>query len=172
MYSVYRLLTDYQVSSLKSVTLRYKLESTPEFPTVHIFSTMYIRELSERTGITPDTIRFYEKLKLIQGHRQYRQGHRQYDESHVTTLIQIKFAKAMGFTLKDIQEKLADWHTGRLTEEDKREILTAQLQKMDEAAAQIEQVRQYLRNKIDSLHCHSLQIPNLAEIPQLATLPD
>ncbi|WP_338872366.1 MerR family transcriptional regulator [Spirosoma sp. SC4-14] len=133
---------------------------------------MYIRELSERTGLTPDTIRFYEKLKLIQGNRQHRQGHRQYEESHITTLIQIKFAKAMGFTLKDIQEKLADWHTGRLTDEDKREILTAQLQKMDEAAAQIDHVRQYLRKKIDLLHCHSLQVSNLTENRQLVTLPD
>ncbi|GAB4007055.1 Zn(2+)-responsive transcriptional regulator [Spirosoma migulaei] len=109
---------------------------------------MYIRELADRTGITPDTIRFYEKLNLLQGNRQSRRGHRQYDESHVAGLLQIKFIKAMGFTLRDIQEKFVDWRAGKLTNFEKRAILAAQLQKMDEAAAEIDQVRAYLRKKI------------------------
>ena len=110
---------------------------------------MFISELSARTGFTPDTIRFYEKMKLVQGVRQQRLSHRQYDESHVAALLQIKFAKAMGFTLKDIQEKLGDW--ALLTEAEKRVILMAQLIKMDEAAAEINQVRVYLQKKIARL---------------------
>ena len=110
---------------------------------------MYIRDLSARTGFTPDTIRFYEKMKLLSGNRQRRQGHRQYDESHVAALLQIKFAKAMGFTLKDIQEKLTNWD--QLSDAEKRAILTNQLEKMDEAAAEIEQVRMYLQKKIARL---------------------
>lgn len=119
---------------------------------------MYIRELSDRTGATPDTIRFYEKLNLWQSNRQSRRGHRQYNESHVTALLQIKFIKAMGFTLKDIQEKFMDWQTGRLTDVEKRAILEEQLKKMNEAAAEIEQVRTYLQNQIarfDELACSS-----------------
>lgn len=109
---------------------------------------MSIRELADHTGFSPDTIRFYEKLKLLQSIRHGRRGHRRYDDSHVTALLQIKFFKAMGFTLKDIQEKFIDWRAGRLTNLEKRAILEAQLQKMDEAAAEIEQVRQYLKKKI------------------------
>lgn len=112
---------------------------------------MYIRELADRTGLTPDTIRFYEKLNLLQSNRQSRRGHRQYDESHIAALLQIKFIKAMGFTLKDIQEKFTDWRAGRLTNAEKRGILEDQLHKMDEAAAEIEQVRTYLRKKIGML---------------------
>ena len=126
---------------------------------------MYIRELSARTGFTPDTIRFYEKMELLSGNRQSRQGHRRYDESHVAALLQIKFAKAMGFTLKDMRDKLGDWHTGRLSETDKRAILTAQLLKMDEAAAEIEQVRTYLRAKIAQFHCEIDAVPNEAATP-------
>ncbi|MBN8824240.1 MULTISPECIES: MerR family transcriptional regulator [unclassified Spirosoma] len=109
---------------------------------------MYIRELADRTGFTVDTIRFYEKLHIVQSLRTSRRGRRQYDESHVTALLQIKFIKAMGFSLKDIQEKFMDWQAGRLTNAEKRAILETQLQKMDEAASQIEQVRRYLIHKI------------------------
>ncbi|UFH54196.1 MerR family transcriptional regulator [Spirosoma sp. KNUC1025] len=109
---------------------------------------MYIRELADRTGLTPDTIRFYEKLNLLQSHRPTRRGHRQYNDSHVAALLQIKYIKAMGFTLKDIQEKFTDWRAGRLTNTEKRAILEAQLQKINEAAAEIEQVRHYLQKKI------------------------
>ncbi|GAB2585985.1 MerR family transcriptional regulator [Spirosoma areae] len=117
---------------------------------------MSIRELSNRTGFTPDTIRFYEKMKLVQSNRQGRRGHRQFDESHIAGLLQIKFIKAMGFTLKDIQEKFMDWQAGRLTDTQKKAILEEQLQKMNEAAAEIEQVRAYLQKKIahfDELSC-------------------
>lgn len=120
---------------------------------------MYIRELSDRTGFTPDTIRFYEKLNLVQSNRQGRRTHRQYDESHIAALLQIKYAKAMGFTLKDIQEKLTGWE--QLTDAEKLTILTAQLKKIDEAAAEIEQVRMYLQKKIarfDELACVSAEL--------------
>lgn len=120
---------------------------------------MFIRELSDRTGFTPDTIRFYEKLNLLQSNRQSRRGHRQYDESHIAALLQIKYAKAMGFTLKDIQEKLSGWE--QMTDTEKQIILTAQLKKIDEAAAEIEQVRTYLQKKIarfDKLTCASEEL--------------
>lgn len=108
---------------------------------------MYIRELAERTGFTPDTIRFYEKMNLLRGNRLTRHSHRQYDESHINALLQIKFAKAMGFTIKDMQEKLANWD--QLSDAQKRTILTDQLQKMDEAVAELNQVRAYLQKKIE-----------------------
>ena len=120
---------------------------------------MYIRDLSARTGFTPDTIRFYEKMKLLTSNRESRQSHRQYDESHVAALLQIKFAKAMGFTLRDIQEKLADWD--QLTDTEKRAILTDQLQKINQAAAEIEQVRTYLQRKIahfDEVDCSAEEV--------------
>lgn len=107
---------------------------------------MYIRELAARTGFTPDTIRFYEKLHLLNGNRRSRQSHRQYDESHVATLLQVKFAKAMGFTLKDMRDKLINW--GSLTAAEKQTILTEQLRKVEQATTELEQVRDYLRTKI------------------------
>ena len=69
----------------------------------------------------------------------------------------------MGFTLKDMRDKLAGWQTGQLSNTDKQRILSAQLRKMDEAAAEIEQVRTCLRAKIarlygdvDDIQCLSL----------------
>ncbi len=126
---------------------------------------MYISELAERTGFTTDTIRFYEKMKLLSGNRTSRQGHRQYDESHIAALRQIKFAKAMGFTLKEMQEKLAGWHTGQLTDNQKRTILTDQLQKMNQAAAEIDQVRTYLREKIARLEENACVLDGVTSYP-------
>jgi DNA-binding transcriptional MerR regulator len=65
---------------------------------------MLIGELVSRTGISKDTIRFYEKKGLIQLNRDQRRSnnYKDYPDQVFERLIMIKNLKELGFSLKEI----------------------------------------------------------------------
>ena len=72
---------------------------------------MLIGELVERTGLTKDTIRFYEKKGLIALDRKSRRenNYKEYPEQVLEKLMLIRKLKDMGFTLNEIDTFLDLW---------------------------------------------------------------
>lgn len=72
---------------------------------------MLIGELVERSGLTKDTIRFYEKKGLINLDRRSRQknNYKEYSEQVLEKLMLIRKLKDMGFTLNEIDTFLELW---------------------------------------------------------------
>lgn len=64
---------------------------------------MLIGELTKRTGLSKDTIRFYEKQGLIQvGKRERRDNnYKEYSDAVLQKLLSIKMIKSLGFTLNE-----------------------------------------------------------------------
>lgn len=64
---------------------------------------MLIGELTKRTGLSKDTIRFYEKQGLIQVGRKERRdnNYKEYSEAIVQKLLSVKMIKSLGFTLNE-----------------------------------------------------------------------
>jgi len=67
---------------------------------------MKIGELSKRTGVSIDTIRYYEQRKLLPQAARTQSGYRLYSGDDVTRLKFIVQAKELGFTLKEISQLL------------------------------------------------------------------
>lgn len=65
-----------------------------------------IGEVASQTGITVETVRFYEKKTLIDAPLRSESGYRQYPLETVKRIRFILRAKDVGFTLKDIGELL------------------------------------------------------------------
>ena len=64
-----------------------------------------IGELSHRTGCNIETIRYYERIGLLL--RPGRRGrYRQYDDAGVSSLIFIRRARGLGFSMNDIRSLL------------------------------------------------------------------
>lgn len=74
---------------------------------------MRIGEVSERLGINPKTIRFYESIGLIPEPRRTPAGYRDYDEEDVERLEFVKAAQRLGLRLEDIGEIIAFRETGQ-----------------------------------------------------------
>lgn len=72
-----------------------------------IAGAIQIGSLSERSGISIDTIRFYEKQRLIQSPRRSEGGFRLFRDEDVTALRFIKSAQELGFSLDEIRELLS-----------------------------------------------------------------
>lgn len=68
--------------------------------------TLTSGELARRVGVGVETIRFYEREKLLAVPRRSASGYRRYPLSAVTRLHFITRAKRLGFTLREIRELL------------------------------------------------------------------
>ena len=66
-----------------------------------------IGELSERTGVIRETIRYYERIGLLPLPQRAENGYRQYTDGDVERLKFIQRARSLDFTLDDIAEILA-----------------------------------------------------------------
>jgi MerR family copper efflux transcriptional regulator len=69
--------------------------------------TFGIGELAERAQVTPETLRYYERLGLLRPHRSSLAGHRRYGRAEARRLRFIRRALDLGFTLSDVRELLA-----------------------------------------------------------------
>lgn len=67
---------------------------------------MQIGQLARQTGVTPDTIRYYEKEGVLPTPLRSESRYRHYTQDDVARLQFIQRAKALGFTLADIGELL------------------------------------------------------------------
>ena len=69
---------------------------------------MRVGEVAERAGVNVETLRYYERRGLLPAPERAPSGHRRYDEETVRFLCAIKEAQAVGFTLAEIAERLAE----------------------------------------------------------------
>lgn len=105
---------------------------------------MRIGELADQAGVTPRTIRYYEDLGLLGPSEREGQGFRYYTETELTRLKKIDHLKQMGLSLEEIGEVIplyCEDPTGLRGKRRILEILTAQLQEMDEKIASLQQFR-------------------------------
>lgn len=65
-----------------------------------------IGDLAGRCGVSRDTLRFYERERLISPPRRSASGYRLYGETDVARVRFIRRAQATGLTLDDIRELL------------------------------------------------------------------
>jgi MerR family mercuric resistance operon transcriptional regulator len=69
-----------------------------------------IGELSRRTGVNIETIRYYERVGLMPHPPRTQGGRRAYGADGMRTLAFIKRARELGFCLHDIGELLSIQH--------------------------------------------------------------
>ena len=69
--------------------------------------SMQIGQISKQTGISIDTIRFYERSGLLAAPGRSDGGFRLYSSAHLSTLQFIRNLQALGFSLNEIREFLS-----------------------------------------------------------------
>src|SRR5712671_7364094 len=65
-----------------------------------------IGELSRLTGVNIETIRYYEKIKMLQAPPRTEGGHRIYGPTETRVLAFIRRARELGFSLDEIRALL------------------------------------------------------------------
>ncbi|VUD45961.1 HTH-type transcriptional regulator CueR [Thalassocella blandensis] len=120
---------------------------------------MRTKDIEEKTGLTRDTIRFYEKENLITIPRRADNGYRYYDDKIIRQLKMISRAKALGFTLKEIKELTVLLYSGELTPtkmagelSKKRDEIDEKLLKLSELKSEIDKALKGLCEYKDELN--------------------
>lgn len=111
---------------------------------------MRIGELAERSGVSIDAIRFYERRGLL-GAQQVRRsanGYRSYSDEAAKRLTFVKQAQAAGFSLGEIAELFGLWDGAQLDDERIVATLRAKRAQVTHKIAELEQIRRYLDEKL------------------------
>lgn len=80
---------------------------------------MRIGELANRTGVNVQTIRYYERVKLLKAPKRLMSGYRIYDFTDLERVTFIRQTQEFGFSLEEIQ-RLATAHSAVLESASKR----------------------------------------------------
>lgn len=67
---------------------------------------MRIGELARRAGVNVQTVRYYERRRLLRDPRRRADGYREYTQATLDRLRFIKRAQELGFSLAEIEELL------------------------------------------------------------------
>ena len=106
---------------------------------------MKVNELSKRTGIHLETIRYYEKQGILPEPKRQANGYRSYDEESVTQLLFIKNCRQLGFSLEDIKQLNAlKFHTADHYHADK--LVLKQLALVEEKISQLQDIKAFLQS--------------------------
>ena len=69
---------------------------------------MKIKEVADRSGFSPPTLRYYEEIGILPAPTRTPSGYRTYDERTLERLAFIARTKQLGCTLEEIAERLSD----------------------------------------------------------------
>lgn len=132
-----------------------------------------IRDLVKKTGLSADTVRFYEKKALIQPTLRAENNYRYYDDDTLKRLIFIKRCRALDLSLKEIETLIALEQQPDQDCQAVNELLDHHLVQIESKIAelqhfqlQLQQLRQSCnaRNTID--HCQILKQLEADETPK------
>ena len=107
---------------------------------------MLIQELSQRTGLSKDTIRYYEKIGLIPNAKRNSSGYREYSESLIEKINMISVAKELGFSLNEIKELTKLLFDKSLTRKVMANKLERKLIEIDQRIKSLNTIKKEIRN--------------------------
>jgi len=111
---------------------------------------MQIGELALATGLSRDTLRFYEERGLLSARRRAN-GYRDYPAEAVEWLCYLRSAQALGFTLADIEAGMPLLADPANAGAELRAALARKLGDIDARIAGLAQLRAALASKIEDL---------------------
>lgn len=123
-----------------------------------------IGELAKLAGVTPDTIRFYEKERMMDPVERTKAGYRLYSKQDLQRLRFIRYAKQIGFSLESIRELLSirvdpEHHTCR----ESKSIVDARLCEVEAKLKELEHMRDSLKRLSDAC-CGNLHVSTYCSI--------
>ena len=110
---------------------------------------MTITEISQRFGITTDTIRYYERIKLIPPIKRNSNGIRNFTEEDCNWIYFIKQLRSAGISIETLVEYVSLFQEGISTVGARKELLIEQLRIVENRMKEIQETYERLKLKVD-----------------------
>jgi MerR family mercuric resistance operon transcriptional regulator len=124
-----------------------------------------IGELSRRTGVNIETIRYFEKVKLIETPPRTQGGHRLYDERHVRTLGFVRRARELGFTQDELRGLLGLGGPASACCDEVREIAVHHLRQVQRKITDLTAIERLLSATVEQ--CSGGHVPDCPVIDMI-----
>ena len=99
---------------------------------------MTIKEVAKKTGVSADTLRYYERIGLLPAVPRKSNGIRDYDEFFIDWIAFIQDLKSVGMSLEAILDYISLTKLGEASRKERKQLLV--------------EVQHILLNKIKMLH--------------------
>ena len=129
---------------------------------------MGIGRLSQASGCSAETIRYYEQQGLLSEADRTEGGHRKYREEHYKMLMFILRAKHLGFGQTDVRRLVEMADPARTNCDNVQELAEHQLQETQAKLRNLRQLEKSLKNLIASCESEGAS----AECPMIDSLLD
>ena len=126
---------------------------------------MRIGEIASRSGVTVDTVRFYERVGVLPSPEREPSGYRDYAPETVERIHLTRELQAIGFTLNEIIDALIAHDAGGATCESERWRLDAVLERVDAKLAALEALRGRIVDARDACAAGRCRLTTLASRP-------
>lgn len=128
-----------------------------------------IGQLAAATGVNLETVRYYERIKLMPPPARTACGYRAYEEHHVRRLAFIRRARELGFSIEQIRALLALAQPSRFSCAEVGDIARAHLDDVRMKLADLVRLERILTDTIS--RCSAAAAPSCPVLDMLAT-PD
>ena len=123
---------------------------------------MTIKEASQVTGVSADTLRYYERIGLIPPVPRNESGIRNYDEASIGWINFIKCMRGAGLPIEALIEYVALCKEGDRTEASRKAILIEQRDILQQRIESLQKTLVKLNYKIDNYgHLNQEAIKNI-----------
>ncbi len=109
---------------------------------------MNIGEVSKTTGLSLDTLRYYEKIGIVNNVERTSGGKRIYSQQNIDQINFISCMKKAGCSLEVIKEYMKLYEAGDATRSERIELLEGQKEKLLNKVEEINSSIDYLTSKI------------------------
>jgi DNA-binding transcriptional MerR regulator len=134
-------------------------------------TALHIGELARRAGVSPDTLRYYERLGLLAPPPRTNGGFRQYGAGVLERVAFIKKAQTLGLTLEEVREVLRVAAHGTPPCAHVRRTLERRLEEIGERIAELESLRATLKRALARTRALPVARSCVCEIIESADVP-
>lgn len=110
---------------------------------------MRISEVSEKFDLTPDTLRYYERIGLIPDVKRNGSGNRDYTDQDCKWVEFVKCMRDAGLSIEVLVEYLDLFQQGDSSIEDRKKLLIEQRDLLDKRLEEIQKTVDRLNHKIE-----------------------
>ena len=128
--------------------------------------SMTIGNLARAADVNVETIRYYQRIGLVNEPKKPQQGYRRYPTSIIDRIRFIKRAQDLGFTLNEITDLLSlndgNCKEARTIAEHKREVIQQRIEDLNAMQRELTNLIEACKNNIDG-HSHCAIIEALTK---------
>jgi len=125
-----------------------------------------IGEVSRRSGVNIETIRYYERLGLLPKPQRSANGRREFESEHLRRLTFIRRARAMGFSQDEVRALLVLADGGTQSCGEVRDIANVHLRSIREKIADLKKMERVLSDTVS--RCKGEDAPDCPVLDALA----